>query len=194
MFCGNSAAGEEEGSEGESIAEPTVGEELLFARAAIAAIDQYMVGLKAVHRWRDTVTPVTERGQSRLLRRQLGGSQSPDLGLAQRKWGEARAALEGVPASSAATAGLRAGLAQGIHLALETAGEFRLVGAGFNTAVFVSGSLKLCRADEKMLHAAEELRRILKGMADEPEVAELLTLHGIDLELHAAYLRTKGCD
>jgi hypothetical protein len=183
----------DKGSPTEGAVEELSEEQLAAIRADLAAIDHYMVALKAVRRWQEAVTPVEKRRQSRLLRRELGGSETPELLLAQRKLWEARAVLEGAPVSRDAAADLRGAIFQGIHRALEAVGDFRLVGAELDPEFFASGSLKLCLADERMLQAVNGLHRFLASLREDAEAAGLLAVHGPDLELHAAYLRTRGC-
>jgi hypothetical protein len=178
-------------SEG-AVEEPSE-EQLAAIRADFAAIDHYMVALKAIHRWQEAVTPVESRRRSRLLRRELGGSETPELLLAQRKLWEARAVLEGAPVSSGPAADVRGAIFQGIQRALDAVGDFRLVGAELDPDFFASGSLKLCLADERMLQAVNGLRRFLTSLREDAEAAGLLAVHGPDLDLHAAYLRAKGC-
>lgn len=190
---GQEGSAESEGHGTENPAEQSPGEELLFGRAALTAIDHYMVGLKAVHRWREAVAPVETRRRSRLRRRELGGSEAPDLVLAQRRWREAQVVLEGAPAATGAIGDLRAALSQAIRGALEGVGEFRLVGAELDPTLFDSGSIKLCLADETILQVVQGLHQFLEDRAEEAGAAELLALHGTDLRLHAHYLRTRGC-
>jgi hypothetical protein len=198
-ICAIPAAAEDQTDDGErsSLTEGAVAElseeQLAATKAAIAAVDHYMVALKAVHRWQDAVTPVERRRSSRFLRRELGGSEAPDLALAQRKWREARTTLEGAPGAAGAVADLWGAMFQAIQKALDAAGDFRLVGAELDPEFFASGSLKLCLADERMLQVVQGLHRFLTGLREDAGAAELLALHGTDLELHAAYLRTKGC-
>jgi hypothetical protein len=192
VTAGQADDGDKSGPSEGAVEEPSE-EQLAAIRADLASIDHYMVALKAIHRWQEAVTPVETKRRSRLLRRELGGSETPELLLAQRKLWEARAVLEGAPVSRDAAADLRGAIFQGIHRALEAVGDFRLVGAELDPEFFASGSLKLCLADERMLQAVNGLHRFLASLREDAEAAGLLAVHGPDLELHAAYLRTRGC-
>jgi hypothetical protein len=183
----------DKGSPTEGTVEGRSEEQLAAIRAGLGAIDHYMVALKAIQRWQEAVTPVEDRRRSRIQRRELGGGEAPELLFAQRKLWEARAALEWAPAPGGAAADLQGAMLQGIQKALEAVADFRLVGAEMDPSFFASGSLKLCLAGERMLQAVNGLHRLLRTLREDPGAAELLDLHGTDLDLHAAYLGTKGC-
>ena len=169
-------------------------EEVTFSQAMVTMVDSYMVGLKAIHRWREMVAPVTGRLRSRLLRRELGGSHNPDLLLAGQNWRQGVAALEGAEAPTEQTARLREALLHGGRIAGEALAEFRLVGAELDPVLFGSGSARLCFANRKVLQAATDLRSLLRTLAIEGgATAEALTFRGADLQLHMAYLEAKGC-
>ncbi len=174
-------------------AEEILVEEVAFSRAAVIAIDSYMEGLKAVQRWQDAVTPVVGTKRSLRRRQAAGGNWATDLLVAGRRWQESQGTVQGLPSPGERTVALRATLLEALNRAMAAVTDFRLVGAELDAFRFGTGAAKLCLANEKGLQATAGIYRLLRELASQAMGAELFAIHGYKLELHAAYLRTKGC-